>query len=503
MRKFLLASVLSCCIFQTNAQIVITSADMPETDKMQIMATDTLTVVAVGSADTAAQVWNFTGLTEHTRDTSVVMSYADFPNSLFSTANTVIRQGNSTFYGYLINSSSSFSLIGGSGVVDIQGSPTSINQTSDPAEILFNFPASYDSSFTNNFSTDAKFYFGQVVSGLTIDSIHSISTIEKTSVVDAWGTLTTPLGGPYNVLRVKEMRTSYDTVMAYFFGDWNNVPGGITSTQTITYYWWGNGIGSALATAVVDSGDNVLNIKWLTEYPDTPPVAASVTAANVSCPAQCDGTATVTAKWGNPPYTYSWNTSPVQITTTASGLCAGTYTVTVTDSTLVTTTETVIIGAPSAPSITANGATLTATAGTSYQWYLNNTIISGATGMTYTVSQNGNYTVVVTTSGCTDTSSSFSYTTGITEVAAIANISVYPNPANNQVTISFDAMKNSGQPLVIELKNELGQSVKKTVLNQTGINTNVSFDMSALPQGIYFVCMKDNTTVINKKFVKQ
>lgn len=502
MRKFLLASVITSCIFQANAQIVITSADMPETDKMQIMSNDTLTAALVGSPDTAAQVWNFTGLTEHTRDTSLVMSYADFPNPLFSTANTVIRQGNSTFYGYLINSSSSFSLIGGSGLVDIQGSLTSINQTSDPAEILFTFPSSYDSGYVNNFSTDAKFFFGQVVSGLTIDSIHRISSIEKTSVVDAWGTLTTPLGGPYNVLRVKEVRTTFDTVMAYFFGDWNNVPGGISSTQTITYYWWGNGIGSALATAVVDSSDNVLNIEWLAEYPDTPPVAASVTMANVSCPTQCDGSATVTAKWGNPPYTYSWNTTPVQTTTTATGLCEGTYTVTVTDSTLVTTTETVVIGVPPAPSITANGATLTATAGTSYQWYLNNTIISGATGMTYTATQNGNYTVVVTTSGCNDTSSSFSYTTGISEMTAIANISVYPNPVNNMVTISFDAL-NPGQPVVVEIKNELGQNLKKTVLNQAGLNTKVSFDMSALPKGIYFVCMKDNTTVINKKFVKQ
>ncbi|MFY9308174.1 MAG: T9SS type A sorting domain-containing protein [Bacteroidia bacterium] len=505
MRKFLLASVLSCFLLQANAQtpITITSADMPMPDKMLIKAKDTLTAVALGMPDTAAQAWNFTAVTEHTRDTSIVMSYADFPNSLFSTANTVIRQGNSTFYGYLINSSSSFSLIGGSGLVDIQGSLTPINQTSDPAEILFTFPASYDSSYTNNFSTDAKFYFGQVVSGFTIDSIHRISSIEKTAIVDAWGTLTTQMGGPYDVIRVKEVKTSYDTVLAYFFGDWNNVPGGITATQTTNYYWWANGIGTALASAAVDSSGNVVNFEWLTEYPGTPPVAASVTSADASCPGQCDGSATVTAKWGAAPYTYSWNTSPAQTTAMATGLCPGTYTVTVTDSMSVSTTQTVTIGMPDAVAITASGATLTATAGTSYQWYMNDTLITGATAMTYTVSQNGNYTVAVTTGSCTDTSAAYSFTTiGIAENSAFANISVYPNPVNSIVTIAFDAF-NTKQPVTVEVKNELGQSLKKTVVSPAALNNKVSFDMSALPQGIYFVSMKDNATVINKKFIKQ
>ena len=44
-----------------------------------------------------------------------------------------------------------------------------------------------------------------------------------------------------------------------------------------------------------------------------------------------NGTATVVASGGTPAYTYSWNTSPVQTTATATGLAAGTYNVTVTD----------------------------------------------------------------------------------------------------------------------------------------------------------------------------
>ena len=97
MRKYLLFAVISCVSLLTaNAQIVITAADVPSPDKMLIRSKDTLTAVNVGNADTA-QVWNFTSVIEHTRDTAIVMSYADFPNSLFSSANMVVGQEQISF----------------------------------------------------------------------------------------------------------------------------------------------------------------------------------------------------------------------------------------------------------------------------------------------------------------------------------------------------------------------------------------------------------------------
>lgn len=51
----------------------------------------------------------------------------------------------------------------------------------------------------------------------------------------------------------------------------------------------------------------------------------------------CNATATATVSGGTPPYTYQWNDANLQTTSTAVGLCAGTYHVTVTDANLVTT----------------------------------------------------------------------------------------------------------------------------------------------------------------------
>ena len=49
------------------------------------------------------------------------------------------------------------------------------------------------------------------------------------------------------------------------------------------------------------------------------------------CNGSCDGALNSTPAGGLSPYTFLWNTTPVQIFSTATGLCAGTYTVTVTD----------------------------------------------------------------------------------------------------------------------------------------------------------------------------
>ncbi|MHB1105417.1 MAG: hypothetical protein ACYCZ2_03560 [Lutibacter sp.] len=59
-------------------------------------------------------------------------------------------------------------------------------------------------------------------------------------------------------------------------------------------------------------------------------VTATVKA--VSCFGGSDGEATAIGAGGTAPYTYSWNTSPIQTTAKATGLAAGTYRVTVTDS---------------------------------------------------------------------------------------------------------------------------------------------------------------------------
>jgi gliding motility-associated-like protein len=63
----------------------------------------------------------------------------------------------------------------------------------------------------------------------------------------------------------------------------------------------------------------------------SPPALSITNIKNVSCFGLRDGSASALASGGNAPYSYSWNTNPVQTGATATNLPAGNYTVTVTD----------------------------------------------------------------------------------------------------------------------------------------------------------------------------
>lgn len=155
---------------------------------------------------------------------------------------------------------------------------------------------------------------------------------------------------------------------------------------------------------------------------------APYTLAMSQTPSSCsasNGTATATPNGGTGPYTYTWNTTPVQSTQTATGLPPGQYVVTVTDNTGCTTIDTVVVmGTGSLPfstsqvNVLCNGgnngsATFTPTGGTgpfTYTWNPNVSTTGNASNLTA-----GTYIVDVTDDyGCQN-----SFTFNITEPALI------------------------------------------------------------------------------------
>lgn len=83
---------------------------------------------------------------------------------------------------------------------------------------------------------------------------------------------------------------------------------------------------------VTDSKGCIDNIAVVITTAATPTISIS-NKKDASCFGVKDGSATATASGGNPPFTYSWNTVPIQNSTTAVNLAAGMYTVTATDNT--------------------------------------------------------------------------------------------------------------------------------------------------------------------------
>jgi hypothetical protein len=92
-------------------------------------------------------------------------------------------------------------------------------------------------------------------------------------------------------------------------------------------------------------------------------------------------------------------------------------------------------------SVTNNSPVLVANqSGATYQWLDCSTLapLPGATAQTFTASIIGNYAVVITSGGCTDTSACFPvFNTGMANVSDDEVLHVYPNPANSWIVVSL------------------------------------------------------------------
>ena len=129
-----------------------------------------------------------------------------------------------------------------------------------------------------------------------------------------------------------------------------------------------------------------------------------------------------------------------------------------------------------------------------YFWYVNGTRTSLAATFTFTSSATG----TPTTGGAFLSATSV----GVNDVEALAsNVNLYPNPAVNAITIDFNLPENKN--VTATLYNAVGQQVQDAA-SLSGIQgTNaVTFDISTLPQGIYYAQITvEGSIAATKRFV--
>jgi gliding motility-associated-like protein len=123
---------------------------------------------------------------------------------------------------------------------------------------------------------------------------------------------------------------------------WTGPPvGGIVAlTQTAS------GLCAGTYTVNVSDAAGCFNTDSIT-FVNPPLLTAIITHADITCAGACTGTATATPSGGTGAYTYSWAPSG-QTTQTATALCVGTHTVTVTDASGCTHTDSAIVTSPTA-----------------------------------------------------------------------------------------------------------------------------------------------------------
>ncbi len=131
--------------------------------------------------------------------------------------------------------------------------------------------------------------------------------------------------------------------------------------------------------------------------------------------------------------------------------------------TLNLTIDTVDIG------ITNNSPTLSAnTSIATFQWLdcdNNFDEINGETSQSFTPASNGNYAVSVTQNGCTDTSSCESVNNVHVNEISSYNLTVHPNPTNDQITIDINGYNGPVNVEVYDLQGRLLESTNTTTVS--------------------------------------
>jgi hypothetical protein len=160
---------------------------------------------------------------------------------------------------------------------------------------------------------------------------------------------------------------------------------------------------------------------------------------------------------------------------------------------------------PPAPVITENGNVLTSSSPTGNQWYLNDAMIPDATGQSYYPTASGIYYVRYTdpVTGCySDPSNTITYLlTGIDQKTNENNVTIFPNPFTEEVTIGYEL---PGPGIVkIVLYDAFGREIKILADNVKQQAGKYSLEMTAadLSAGIYYCKIQTSGYSLTKKLI--
>jgi hypothetical protein len=186
--------------------------------------------------------------------------------------------------------------------------------------------------------------------------------------------------------------------------------------------------------------------------------------------------------------TYTTSTSTPTVTLINAAGCDSVITLNLTITTIDTSTTTAGF------IITSNQT------GATYQWIdcnNNNMAIAGETNAGFTASANGDYAVIVTMNGCSDTSSCVSILgIGIDENIFGANLNIYPNPTTGSITIDLGSLK--------DVQVSITTTTGKEVYTLSNVNQNkLDVSLSDFNKGMYFITVQSKNQQKVIKLIKE
>jgi gliding motility-associated-like protein len=363
--------------------------------------------------------------------------------------------------------------------------PTQLTVSALPVNILCNAASTGSISLNVNGGTTAYNYSWSNGAN-TQDLNNVIAGVYTATITDANGCSLTST----SILTEPTTLTTSNTFINVSCNGGNNgsvdliVNGGVTNYS----YAWSNGAntqdlsGLAIGTyeVTVTDANGCTNTSSATVTEPTL-LTTSNTFLNVLCNGGNNGSVDLTVNGGASGYTYNWNNG--QTTQDLSGLTAGTYSVVVTDANSCTTTNTILITEPSQ----INSNTITVTDATcSVGGTVNISVNGGAGGYTYFWS-NTNTTEDISGLSAGSYSVTITDLNGCTLVNGPNNIQSIGTPAatlNNFVNLTCNGSNNGSIDIIVN-----GGVPGYTFNWSNGANTE---DLNNLPAGTYSLTVIDN-----------
>lgn len=136
-----------------------------------------------------------------------------------------------------------------------------------------------------------------------------------------------------------------------------------------------------------------------------------------------------------------------------------------------------------------------------YHWYHNGVLMLTNTSAVFQVSDTtGSYSVVAENCGCLYSSKPFVFSpTSISEVATDGPLSLFPNPTEDKLTISFSGIEQT--PFLVSIMDLSGRILYQKKY-EIGKEQKVA-DITSLHSGVYFLKVTAGNLILVGKFVKR
>lgn len=273
MKHAYFAPVLFLYAANLNAQIQITSADMPVIGDELTRYSDTIPAYGPGGSG-PDQLWDLSAAQQGSEQVTSVVDPATTPSAdQFGNSNLAITTDGLNF-SYISNGAYEMTVDGFSG--DPLGDGTTIlDAPFDPVLTLHSFPRQHTTAFTDDFGFDVTVDGSDF--GVYQARIKEVGVVVDTT--DGYGAITTPVG-TYNCLRSRTVTIRTDSIWAQLL---QILPFTLVQSSvdtTVTYVWHAIETKLPVAEMTVDSVGNAMDFTWSAIEPNSTAIASAVSSTD-------------------------------------------------------------------------------------------------------------------------------------------------------------------------------------------------------------------------------